>query len=727
MANLRFLTFLDLAKEIVPEGDPRPPLPALGETSSRAEGAPCRRKRRSRSERFETGLRSPPRSSRRPTTFARRGLHGRRDPPAPARRVGAGRSPPASSRAGSRRLFIRRIPAPVPRRDGSSRACRRRSAPLLGRAAPRLRPLRPRRPSRAAPLRRRRGPAGHRLRSRRRRDRSRKSLLSSRRRLFEKLLGVCRGAAPGRAGRPRSTLRHRADGRRRGARSRSARSSAPSTTGSRSTGSPSSSGIRSARSALLVDRARPPEDPLLPARRARLLALASRTRRTRSRRASPSEDFPREPSASCSTFSENLGLLPALGLADLSPAKAGALLTELGFTSGAREPRRLPRVGSRAARPPLPRRGRSRRPVRRSPRPRAGGARPSGEGRRGAPGAATPVAAPGDMGGMGGAPPPVVRRSSSGLFRREKDWSGASRPSRRWRTSSPAPPSRPRRSSRSSPTRSISPRSFTDGSSGTASRSSPPSPRADCSSTSFSSRGSSNSRSRARSAPTRFSSTPSERPSPALPGSPFRPGPTTGLFARSASSSGSRGSSATRASSFSPRRGTSRPIVPASSRLICSTCAGKTARRALRRRELGRFAPLPERISWLPAFGARSSKDLRSTPRKRSGAPSPGLPRSGSRSRSRPRRPPTLLHAPPRAVRRSSRRTKGRPTGPPRGSFFAAESSRPAVSNGSPAAPYRAFLERGLHLESFPKRTTNRRSASTRSPAGTRSTRRSAT
>lgn len=32
VANLRFLTFLDLAKEIVPEGDPRPPLSALGET-----------------------------------------------------------------------------------------------------------------------------------------------------------------------------------------------------------------------------------------------------------------------------------------------------------------------------------------------------------------------------------------------------------------------------------------------------------------------------------------------------------------------------------------------------------------------------------------------------------------------------------------------------------------------------------------------------------------------
>ncbi len=31
VANLRFLTFLDLAKELVPEGDPRPPLPALGE------------------------------------------------------------------------------------------------------------------------------------------------------------------------------------------------------------------------------------------------------------------------------------------------------------------------------------------------------------------------------------------------------------------------------------------------------------------------------------------------------------------------------------------------------------------------------------------------------------------------------------------------------------------------------------------------------------------------
>jgi RecB family exonuclease len=31
VANLRFLTFLDLAREIVPEGDPRPPLPTLGE------------------------------------------------------------------------------------------------------------------------------------------------------------------------------------------------------------------------------------------------------------------------------------------------------------------------------------------------------------------------------------------------------------------------------------------------------------------------------------------------------------------------------------------------------------------------------------------------------------------------------------------------------------------------------------------------------------------------
>ncbi len=129
---------------------------------------------------------------------------------------------------------------------------------------------------------------------------------------------------------------------------------------------------------------------------------------------------------------------------------------------------------------------------------------------------------------------------------------------------------------------------------------------------------------------------------------------------------------------------------------------GETDRKALRERELGRFAPLPERISWLPAWRpplegppVDAEEALRRvlfrSPALRKVLPRSAAPAADSLARAAARRAPFFTAYEGRTDRPASELLlRGRTVSASRLERFA-------------GCAYRAFLERGLHLESLPE------------------------
>lgn len=130
--------------------------------------------------------------------------------------------------------------------------------------------------------------------------------------------------------------------------------------------------------------------------------------------------------------------------------------------------------------------------------------------------------------------------------------------------------------------------------------------------------------------------------------------------------------------------------------------AGETARRALRERELGRFAPLPKPISWLPAFRpvlegppVDAEEALRRalfrSPALRKALPHAAGPAADALARAAARRAPFFTtHEGKTGRAASGLLLRGRIVSASRLERFA-------------GCAYRAFLERGLHLESVPE------------------------
>lgn len=130
--------------------------------------------------------------------------------------------------------------------------------------------------------------------------------------------------------------------------------------------------------------------------------------------------------------------------------------------------------------------------------------------------------------------------------------------------------------------------------------------------------------------------------------------------------------------------------------------AGETARRALRERELGRFAQLPEEVSWLPAFrpvlegppvDAEEAlrRALSRSPALRKSLPKTATPAADALARAAARRAPFFTAYEGKTDRAASGLLlRGRIASASRLERFA-------------GCAYRAFLERGLHLESVPE------------------------